>query len=141
MLIVHDPFLIGSAPHAAMVKKNLFPLINRSGRCQRAGLGPDILIHAEEVVWIVFRLDLHEALIIIPVRRADPFVALAVHHEIYVRATGSKRGQRLPVIPGPAGNPVHVGWIGVNTGNHLAPGGLTITPWRFVVGSVVSSTV
>src|SRR3954471_21402672 len=104
-------------------------------------MGPDILIHTEEVVGIVFLLYLLESFVVIPVGGTNPLVSFAVHHEVHVCPAGSKRMQCLPVIPGPLGNPCLVGWIGIDTDDHLAPRGLAITPWGIVLGSLVCSAV
>ncbi len=51
----------------------------------RSACGRYILIDPEEVARIVARLYLSEALIVTPIRRLDPRLAL-VHHEVDVSA-------------------------------------------------------
>src|SRR5689334_1874728 len=57
-----------------------------------------ILIHPEEVSWIVFRLYAGQPRVAILVRRTNAIFAFALHHEVYVGAAGPIRMQRLPVV-------------------------------------------
>jgi hypothetical protein len=62
---------------------------------------PDVLVHAEEVVWVIFCLDGREEFVIVTLGRADAIFAF-VHHEIHIFI--SERGTEL----GPIG-PLHAG--------------------------------
>ena len=41
--------------------------------------GSDVLIHSEQIVWIVFALDLYEPIIVLTVVRLDPAGIILVH--------------------------------------------------------------
>src|SRR5215218_4027924 len=62
----------------------------------------DVLVEVEEVLGIVLRLDPSEALVVRPVRRTDPLLAL-LHHEVNVAAAalGGVRVERFPCRNGP----------------------------------------
>src|SRR5579864_4491438 len=73
--------------------------------------GLDVLIHAEEIRWIVLVLDGGQALVVVPIGGFDALLAF-FHHEIHVRAARRIGVQILPVLPGPVDDAVLVGRVG-----------------------------
>ena len=52
------------------------------------------------------------------------------HHEVHVSAAGAIGMQRVVIAARPVGDLVAIGWIGIDTDNHLAPYGVAIAPGR-----------
>src|SRR5438105_10404431 len=102
--------------------------------------GLDVLIHAKEIGGIVLALDGRQALVIVPVARFDALLAL-FHHEIHVRAARRIGMHILPVLPGPVDDEVFVRRIGIDSHDHLGPGGLPVTPRRAVPAQAVRRSV
>src|ERR671915_387133 len=63
----------------------VLPSASCAGTALRAGL--DVLVHVEDVVRVVARLDLREPLVVVGVRGPHPALPL-VHHEVDVGAAG-----------------------------------------------------
>src|SRR6266498_5612130 len=101
----------------------------------------DILIHAEEIAWIVLGLQLHQLFVIALIRSADTVFTLALHHEVHVRSACAVWMQRFPVVSGPGGNRSLVGRVRIHTDNYLTPDCLAIAPRGLIDSSLACSTV
>jgi hypothetical protein len=100
----------------------------------------DVLIHTEEIGWIVLALDGRQALIVVPVAGFDALLAL-FHHEIYVRAARRMGMQIVPVLSGPVHDAVLIGRVGIDSHNHLGPGGIPVAPRRLVLAHPMRRSV
>src|SRR6266851_5268652 len=103
--------------------------------------GLDVLIHAKEIGGIVLALDGHQALVVVSIGGFDALLTLLFHHEIHIRAACRVRMHILPVLPGPVDDEVPVCRVGIDSHNHLGPGGLAITPRCIVPAHAVRRSV
>src|SRR6266702_5322183 len=86
----------------------------------------DILIHVEQIAWVIGRLDLSQAVVVVAVRRLYLILPL-IHHHIDIASTCRIRMQCHPVVLGPLDHALVVGRIGINPDNNLCEIGITET--------------
>src|SRR5450755_5059408 len=102
--------------------------------------GLNILIYAKEIGWIVLALDNCKALVVVPVGGFDTLLTL-FHHEVHVGTTRRIGMHILPVLPGPVDDEVLVRRVGIDSDNHLGPGGLPVAPRRVVLAHAVCRSI
>ncbi len=80
----------------------------------------------EKVIWIVFPLNFHQAIVIVPVGRFDP-VDSFLHHEVYVGAAHAVGMECLPIVFRPSRDLFGIRRFWIDSGDHHRPLRVAIT--------------
>src|ERR1051326_2867575 len=88
----------------------------------------NVLVHAKEIIGIVFRFDLAEPLIIVAVSFFHALFAFVAHQKIYVRPASRVGMQRVVVTLRPRNDFVLVRRVRIDAHDHHRPVGVAIIP-------------
>src|SRR5258708_37354642 len=101
----------------------------------------DVLVHAEEVRWVVLGFQGDKAIIVAAISGLKPAVVPIVHHEVHIAAVSRVRMHGLPVSLGPARNLARLLRIGVDAGDDHRPCRVARVPSGFALADATDSAV
>src|SRR5262245_184536 len=90
----------------------------QTGHCARLSSRPDVLVYAEEIVWIVFLFEHRKAFVVFPVARFNASLAFVIHHEVDITATWIEFVNCFPVRLSPARQCPCILRVAIDTCNH-----------------------
>src|SRR5207249_348359 len=88
----------------------------------------DVLVHAKEIIGIVFVFDGDQAFVIIAIGSFHAPFSFVAHQEVHVRPAGGVRMYCVVITLGPRNDFVLIRGIGVNAHDYLCPVGIAIIP-------------
>src|SRR5438094_7552049 len=96
------------------------------------GAWVNVLIHAEEIIGIIFLFDRDQPFVIAAVGFLHAFLAFVAHQEVYVCSARGKRMHRIVIALRPRNDFLLISRIRINTDHYLRPVGVAILPCSII---------
>src|SRR6266702_2586007 len=96
------------------------------------GAWVNVLIHAKEIIGIIFLFDRDQPVVIAAVGFLHAFLAFVAHQKVYIRAARGKRMHRIVIALCPRNDFLLIRRVRINADDDLGPHRIAIIPCSII---------